>query len=147
MRSVASFPLIEKQISPGSQSPGRLSISPNPAFARYLAAVQRINQPVLSEPSHNGAPFSGLLSQQVNLSQQPATSNGRTLLPPPRFTYDTRLLTPSSTMFTRPQAPRKNAYSQPNQQEAPVTNQKTTVHAYGTTITATAHQLGVDPAL
>jgi soluble lytic murein transglycosylase-like protein len=31
--------------------------------------------------------------------------------------------------------------------DAPVTNQNATVHAYGTTITATAHQLGVDPAL
>jgi soluble lytic murein transglycosylase-like protein len=147
MRSVALSPFIEKQLSPGSQSSGRLSISPNPAFARYLETVQRINQPVISEPSHNGKPFSGLLSPQVNLSQQTAARNGRALLPPPRFTYDTRLLSPSSTMLTNIQVPRRNAYSQPTQPDALVTNQKATVHAYGTTITATAHQLGVDPAL
>ncbi len=146
MRSVVLSPIIEKQLSPGSQGSGR-SISPNPAFARYLETVQRINQPVLSEPSHNGEPFSGVLSPQVNLNQQTTAKNVRALLPPPRFTHDTRFISPSSRMLTNLQAPRRIAYSQPIQPGAPVINQKATVHTYGATITATAHQLGVDPAL
>src|SRR5262249_40418475 len=145
--SVVLSPFIEKQLSPGSQGSGRLSPSPNPAFARYLETVQRINQPVLSEPSHNGEPFSGALSPQVNLNQQATARNARASLPPPRYTHDPRFISPASRMLPNLQAPRKIAYSQPLQPGPPVTNQKATVHTYGTTITATAHQLGVDPAL
>jgi hypothetical protein len=118
MRSVALSPLIEKQISPGSQSSGRLSVLPNPAFGA-IWLLQRINQPVHSLSLHNGEPFSGLPSQQVNLSQQ-AAKNGRALLSPPRFTSDTRLLTLSSNDVHTSTSTEKECILQPNQQDAPL---------------------------
>ncbi len=150
MRSVALSPFIDKQLSSGTQAQeaGRIVTSPNPAFLHFLETMQRANPATIvpAEPPKSG-PFSGVLFSSPDESQQVASASGRALLPPPRFTYDTRFLTPSSAANLRPQALGNDAISQRESSGAASPHQRAIVRAYGTAITATAQQFGVDPTL
>jgi soluble lytic murein transglycosylase-like protein len=149
MRSVALSPFIDKQVSPGTQAQGagRLTTTPNPAFLRFLETMQRANPSVVVPTSTpQSGPFSGSLTQPIGVEQLTAATNTPALLPSPMFTRDPRFLAPSSVGSVRRQAPENDALL-PRERSPATVAQRAVVRTYGTAITATAQQFGVDPAL
>lgn len=143
MRAVFLSSLIEQPLTQGS---GRITLPSNPSFARVLEQLQRTSATAASGRTGATTHITSGVAQPSVSSRRELTEVRASLLPL-RFTGDTRFLTPQSTLFVRPILPKSTAQALQKYPAPSTSGQQATIRTYGTAITATSRQLGVDPAL
>jgi soluble lytic murein transglycosylase-like protein len=149
MRTVFLSSFLGHQQSPTSVRPASLtsSTSSSVAFAHVLGKLQKTNQLTGSTNTLKRSQLSSVIAQQSAKLQQPAARAGSSLVRSPRFFADTRLVNPPSSMLSRSRFPQTSSAQPQEAQTSSASNQKVTVRTYGSAITATSRQLGVEPAL
>lgn len=145
MRSVFLSPLLS-QYTVRRQS--RIVAPTSASFAQVLGAIQGLNRAtVLSQTFSQSSPREtpphpvGLLPSRP--LQEPSLSSSA-----PRLIRDSRFLSPPALNSSHLRSGRKSSLPEDSSsRESGLSGQATTLRAFAGTITAAAHQMGVEPAL